>query len=365
MNRKLTLLQTDDLALHTEPLEQAFTVLMPVGWTNHVHLQREHELNRIIASAISPDGGSAIYIGDPRLPLFRFPDPYLDPSMMAFTPHIRMQPFTPAEPFVQDYIRQCFGAAPGFRFLGRGPSEQLLRLTAEPILRRGHQPHATAAAITFEHRGNGTLQRCEVHAATGALPPIWFAELYLFSTTGDLDRVRSMAQRMYASRHFLPAWSAAAQQRHNHRMAMGQQQLQHIQAMTELQRQGHEQRMHDIRQMGEANTRIYHERMAQHDANFQAWQEGQARSDAAQHAWQASQAADDAMQQARINAIREEHTVVDASGTAYQVDCHHERYYVNTRDNTYIGTKATVEQQDLQRTHGVNPDDFVEVKIIR
>jgi hypothetical protein len=79
----------------------------------------------------------------------------------------------------------------------------------------------------------------------------------------------------------------------------------------------------------------------------------------------ARQAQDDAMQQSRVNAIREEHTVLGSDGTTYQVDSHHERYYVNKRDNTYIGAGATMERNDLRKAFGVNPEDYEEVRIVR
>jgi hypothetical protein len=91
----------------------------------------------------------------------------------------------------------------------------------------------------------------------------------------------------------------------------------------------------------------------------------QAGSDAAHQGWLTRQAADDAMQQSRVNPIREEHTVAGADGGTYQVDAHHERYFVNKWDNTYIGTGATTDRNDLRRNYGVNPDDYEEVKIVR
>src|SRR5205085_2888564 len=118
-----------------------------------------------------------------------------------------------------------------------------------------------------------------------------------------------LALRMMLSRFFNPQWGAAQQRLHEQRMALGQQQLQHINNMTELQRQGHQQRMQDIQNFGQANTHQHEERMAQSDASQQSWLAQQANSDAQQQVWMAQQTRDDAMQQARINAIREEHTV--------------------------------------------------------
>lgn len=347
----LTPVSTDGLELIAEPMEGAFTVLVPRGWTAQLHLQREHSLNRKLVSAASPDRATTVQLGDGRLPVFVEPGPFFDPQLLAFNPQMRPSPFQPANVFVQDYVRQCFGPAPGFRPTTLTPSEHYLRLIARTFPAHGPQPYLTAAAAGFEHHGNGPLMRCEVHAVTLRLPPMWFAEVFTVSTSGDLDAARRVAERMVASCQFTPAWAAAAQRLHNQRMAMGQQQLDHTRAMAELQRQGHEQRMHDIQQWGQANTRTHEQRMGMHDATMGAWQ--------------ARQASDDSQQQARVNAIREEHTVADTSGATYQVSSHHERYYVNKRDNTYIGTGGATERHDLARTHGVNPDDFEEVKVVR
>lgn len=189
--------------------------------------------------------------------------------------------------------------------------------------------------------------------------------MLLASTADDLEAVNGLALRVALSRPFDPAWAAEQQRQHEQRMAQGRQQQQHAQAMAAISRQGHLQRMHDIQAWGQMNTRMHEDRMAQMDARHQSWMAGQAESDARHQSWMDLQARDDAMQQSAVNAIREEHTVADASGTEYQVDIHHERYFVNKKGNTYIGADAATELYDLGRTHGVNPDDFEEVKVVR
>jgi hypothetical protein len=358
-------IQNNGLSLVTEAMEAAFTVLMPTGWNNQANLQRDQSLNRIIASAVSPDGRTMIHLGDPRLPIFTAPSPYVDPSLMAWNPFFRMQPYTPADHFYHDYVRQCFGGAPGFRILNVAASPNFERAIVSDLQRSRRQAQVTSAAITFQHSGTGQALQCRLDGLTINFGPGWYTDLFITSTANDLHRDSELALRMMLSRYFNPQWGAAQQRLHEQRMALGQQQLQHINNMTELQRQGHQQRMQDIQNFGQANTRMHEERMAQSDANHQSWLTQQASSDAQHQSWMAQQTRDDAMQQSRINAIREEHTVVDSSGTAFQVDIHHERYFVNKRDNTYIGAGATTELLDLRRTHGVNPDDFEEVKVIR
>lgn len=346
---KPTPLGTGGLVLVSEPMEAAFTILLPEGWTHSVHLQREHDLNRAIASSIRPDGGAMFHVGDPRLPMFMVPGPHVAPQVLAFSPHIRVQPYTPADQFLVDYAHRFFGAAPGFRLLGAAPSPGFLRLAAE-IHRRDPSADVTAAAVTFEHSGAGRPMTCRVHGSTVRVGWMWVVELIIASTVEDLDALDSLALRIMTSRTSNPAWVAANQRLHEQRLAMGRQQVRHINAMTDLQARGHHQRMRDIQDFGAANTRMHEQRMAGHDAAHQSWM--------------SAQAADDAMQRSRINAIREEHTVMDSEGRTHQVDIHHERYFVNKRDNTYIGVGAATDREDLRPTHGVNPDDFEEARIV-
>lgn len=363
-SRRPTAVGADGLVLVAEPLESAYTLLLPGGWTNQVQLQREHDLNRAVASSTRPDGGAMFHIGDPRLPLFMVPGPHADPQLLAFKPHVRVQPYTPADQFFADYAHRFFGAAPGFRLLGVAPSPGFLRLAAE-IRRRDPHADVTAAAVTFQHAVEGKPMTCRVHGSTVRVGWTWVAELIIASTVDDVDALDALALRIATSRTPNPAWLAANQRLHEQRLAMGRQQTQFIDQMTEVNTQAHHQRMQDIQDFGRANTRMHEQRMAGHDAAHQSWMSAQAGQDAAHRSWMGAQSADDAMQRSRINGIREENTVMDSSGRTYQVDIHHERYFVNPRDNTYIGVGAATDREDLRRTHGVNPEDFEEVRIVR
>jgi hypothetical protein len=219
--------------------------------------------------------------------------------------------------------------------------------------------------MQFEHRGNGPLMHCEVHGLTFLIETFWQVDLFCVNTTGDLRDFVELAWRMYMSRQTNADVVAQQQRYHAQVMAMGAQQNQFINSMTQMNSQGHNQRMHDIQARGAANTQMHEQRMMQHDVMHQSWMNNQTQFDAQQASWMNQQVSDDAQQRARVNAIREEHTAIDANGNQYQVDIHHERYYVNKRDNTYVGTGATTEWHDLRRNYGVNPDDFEEVKIVR
>jgi hypothetical protein len=361
---KLAPLNTTGLVLVHEPLEAAFSMLMPAGWTNLANLQRESALNRILASSTSPDGRTAIHFNDPRLPYFVVPNGYIEYQMMN-SPHMVVQPYVPAEPFFRDYIGQCFARAPQFQLLSVADNPDLAQIIMADSLKGSHRAHATSVIITFQYQPAEEVVQSRIHGSTITNGTNWFAEFYAVTSPDDLSAPCEMARRMYLSRVFDPAWAALQQRRHEQSMAIGQQQLDHINAMTNLQAQGHAQRMHDIAQAGQINTQIHNDRLAQSDAQMEGWRARQAESDQAHQAWMARQVKDDEMQQARVNAIRGEHTVVDGSGNTYQVEAHHERYYLNTRDNTYIGVSSTTELADLRKKFGVNPDDYQEVKVIR
>jgi hypothetical protein len=299
------------------------------------------------------------------MPLFIEPSSVSDPQLLMFSPHMQMQPYTPAEHFFPWYVQQCFGNAPGFQILSVATDPERNQTIAADFQKSGRQFHCTSARVTFRYQHNGQVMTSELRGSTTTIGTMWMADFFALSTAGKLEDYQSLALRVVMSTQVHPAWKAAQQRLHNQRMQDGQQQLDHMNEMSRISAAGHQQRMNDIANAGHVNTQIHNQRMAQQDAQFEGWRAQQNLSDQGHQTWMQNQVADDHAQQARINMIREEHTVADEAGNTYQVSAHHERYYVNTRDNTYIGVSSATELEDLRRQYGVNPDDYREVKVVR
>lgn len=360
-----------EMELVYEPEEQAFSILMPKSWRNEVALQRDMSLNRVITRASSPSGDATIYFNDQRIPMF------IEPGILAMPPgHPLMQirPYMPAEPFFQQHVQFMFSGMPGFRVIELGASGHYQHIKEAELRRLKLPGHVTAAAIVFEHAhpdGSGRAMRTLLHGATVFNPAhrYWMAELVMIAAVGDPRAHEETAMRMRISLDFNPQWYARqivmGEMQRQHSAAMHQQTMQHLDAMAHINTMGHIQRMQGIAAWGAANTAAHQARMDASDARHQSWLSSQAQIDSQHRSWMQQQHVDDHMQQARINAINEQHTVADATGATYQVDIHHERYYVNPQDNTYIGVSATTEPEDLRRLYGLDPEQFREVKILR
>jgi hypothetical protein len=342
-----------------DPNENSFSLQMPKGWKNQAFLVRNQGAERRVVHAVSPDGNTTIFMGDPNMPNFQVPNPYMDYSDPLFhmNPMLRIHQYVPAEPFFVDYTQRRYGGAPGFRITGATPNPTLEQAYRAEGQRLGVNWMATATAISFEFTENGRHVRGLLNGATLLSDSGWIVDLGGILSYGDPNRYTSLFYQMGQSMQTSAQWRQ--QQNWAHQQAMGQIQSNH-QAMMASMQSGHQQRMNDIQSSGEANTRRWQEQQAQNDISHQQFID-QIRS-TPPRASQSDQ--EDFSHRRFLNYIQEQNTVVDSSGNTYQVDGSHERYYVNRRDNTYIGTDSTTDREGL-RARGVNPDDYEEVKIKR
>lgn len=354
----------------TDSIEGAFTVDLPRGWTVDARSLRPGGVHRPVAMARSPEGDTQIFIGDPQLP------DYLEPySGMMPHPMAVLMPFQPAEAFFRGYAHNRYGAAPGFRITACARNPALEQPLIEGAQRRGIPARASGASLSFELQDGPRRVRGRLHGTTSGPPPLWVAVVFGALTTIDMDPARwdALLLRIFGSLRFDPRWQQLRDQTHAQRMVQIQQDDQAARAAMQIRHQGN---MAWIQNSTAAHAQRMDNLHASADAQLAGWR---AREDAGDQAHQAflsglrgeSPAAPmaapggDFGHRRFLNVITEQETVIDGAGNAYQVEGGHERYYKHRRDNSYLGTDASVEHQDLRARFGVNPDDYEEVRIKR
>lgn len=320
----------------TDPVEGSFKVQLPKGWRNQAYLVRHYELYRTVVTSMSPDGKTLLFYGDPRLPGYLVPTPYMNAQTYTFpmNPLMKFAEYESAEPYFVRYVREKFGKLPGFRITGTGPNPELLNLQMDNAKKAKRDIQATAVRITFDYTDNGKPMHALINGATMMLGTVWISDFGGITTPGDPTKYNGTYMNIVSTFRANPQWMAKQQQLHEQRMAQLRQDHANMLASFSVSNRNHELRMKSIQDAG--------------DASMQRWYQNQAQSDKTHRSF--------------LNYITDEHTVVDSSGKAFQVDNSHEKYFIHKRNNTYIGTKSTMDLDDLRRL-GLNPDDYTPTKI--
>jgi hypothetical protein len=339
--------------------EGAFSIQMPAGWQNQAATLRPYGQLRTVVTSQSPDGTLFLFAGDPNLPGFTEPTSmYAEVTMMNQNPLMQIHPYVAADTFFPQYLQGRYGRAPGFRITSIGPNPTIEQRVYAQARERGMQAHFTCVLIQFEFQDNGMPVHGVLNGTVLVMNGNWFPDVSGVCTTGDVNRGYEMLMQMMNSYQANAGWRQ--QQDNLHHQRMNQIQQDHQSAMASMQA-GHQARMDAIHQAGAVNTQIWQERQQQNDASHQSFIDSIRSTPASV---ESGGGFSDVSHQRFLNAIKEQETVLDGSGQSYQVEAGHERYYVNKRDNTYIGTGATTEREDL-RKRGLNPDDYEEVRIKR
>lgn len=354
----------------TDPNENAFQVQLPKGWRNQAVLLRTQDSYRSIVSAQSQDGATTLFIGDPHLPNFIEPTPMMNahsPGVEYMVPQPRFQTYIPAEPFFLHDLQMRYQQAPGFRITGAAPNPEIEQAARADAQKHGMNAHITATLIAFEFTPpGGKTVRGLLNGATINLGGYWFADVSGVTTTsGDPAPWNDILGQIKRSQQTNPQWRQQEQARHNQRMEAGRMQNQNIQDQTRLNTQLHQTRMNDIQRTGDANTQRWQSQQTQNDIGHNAFMNTiNAPTGGGFNAGGGGESYQDTSHERFMNYIKDEETVLDQSGNSYQVETGHDRYFVNTNDNTYVGTDITVDQNDLGSQMGVNnPNDFQEVQI--
>ncbi|MBC8135767.1 MAG: hypothetical protein H8F28_07780 [Fibrella sp.] len=323
----------------TDPVERSFSVQLPKGWRNQAYLARTYDQVRPITTSLSPDGATLLFAGDPRLPSYIVPTPYLnadsDVARLNPNPLIKYIALVPAKEYFPNYLREKFGKLSGFRITDVAAAPVLARETEERLSKLGLSVQAESVRITFDYKVKGKLMHALINGTTLTNGTIWTVDVGGVTTTGNPAPYNQLLLRIARTYKTDPQWKAQQQALHERRMAQLRRDYENQQIAFNASNQRHQLRMQAIEDAGRANTRNWQQRQDQSDANHRQF----------------------------LNYITDEHTVVDRSGKAYQVDNSHQRYFINKRTNTYIGTKSTTGLDDLRRIPGVDPNEYEEVKV--
>jgi hypothetical protein len=321
----------------TDPAENSFSMSLPKGWRNQAYLARTYELVRPVSTALSPDGSTLLFTGDPRLPSYTLPNPEMDQyaGMIPMNPLAQVAELAPAGDYFRWYVTQKFGKLPGFRIGSITPDPAYANKLRESGVRAGRDERPEAVRVAFTYRDNNKTMHALLNGFTSQLQNIWIVGVSGVTTTGDPALYNDLVKRVVLSHKTNPQWAQRQQQLHEQRMAQLRSDYANQMARFNAANQSHQMRMNAIQDAG--------------NANMKKWYEGQAASDKSHRNF--------------MNYITDEHTVV-AAGQSFQVDNSHQRYFVNKNDHTYIGTDSTTSLDDL-REMGVDPSDYMMAKIKR
>lgn len=320
-----------------DPVEGAFTALMPKGWRNQAYLFRVYQLYRTVMTSLSPDGNTLLFSGDPKMPNYAVPNGLMNPNTMpvAFlNPLMRFSNYVPAAEYFPNYVRTKFGKLPGFGLIKTTPDPDALRTMREAAAKRGLNVNVQTAMVHFVYQDGKKTMNAIARGYTMAFMDTWTVDVSGVTTTGDPNHFLPLLKRMTTKVD--PQWNAREQQMRQQRFDQLRQDSQNNIAAINTSNQNHQMRMESIQDAG--------------DASMQRWYQSNAQSDKTHRGF--------------INYITGENTVVANNGKAFQVDNSHQKYFVNKHNNTYIGTDAHTNLEDLRR-RGLNPNDYEPVKIRR
>jgi hypothetical protein len=333
----------------TDPIENAFTVSVPRGWNNRAWLERRGAAVHNLVLTSSPDGSTAMFIGDGRLPYF------LDPNQTPFPPPGSvLRPFTSIEHFLPAYAQDRFGRLPGLRFIQMQPAPALHQLATQMLVRSGApQSWVTAGRLTFEYSENGARIQGLLYGTTISLAPMWWAEIMGLSTTGEIAEYEELLFTIYKSRAATPEMHRRQMAERAQSAAAHQTTMAGLEMNAAILRSNHANNMGILNNMASAHQQRMDTLHNSHDAANAAWQERQQQQDS-------RPSSADAGQRRFLNMIAEERTVVDSEGQTHQIAAGYDRYFRRRSDGVWIGTHG---DRDLRGVSGINPDDFEELKI--
>lgn len=329
----------------TDPVENAYTIDMPKGWSNRTYTARVGEIASQVDTTISPNGSVLIFAGDPYMGQYWNPDQANEMTYLAakYNPAMKIEPFRPASEFFPDYVQNKFGKLPDFQITSSEDKPEIASQLQAKFDEKGMTMQATCAEVRFTYTDNGKPMQALIQGFSSNGGAFWVNTVVGVTTWkgGKPESYMDMINAMARTRKMSPEWQQAQQRKHEQTMAQIQQfgdqmTAQHNANMNWIQQSAasHQQRMQAIWSANDASMRSFNERMASSDAQHSRF----------------------------LNYINDENTVIGPSGKSMQVDNSYQRYYVNKNDNTYIGGDITMDQDKL-RSLGLNPDDYEEAKI--
>lgn len=335
-----------ELQTVVDPTNGAFEVGVPVGWDNLVYCTVDGQVHKEVVSSVSPDGGTVVFIGDPKIPSYWNPDT-ADPITQQFAewlPTMDLARYDPAPSYFEAYVTRKFGELADFSLTSVEPNEPTRASLVEGLAAAGIQALDVSAVnvrFTFtDEEGNPT--EAIVIGTTIDNGSFWSADVLGLASTGTVDDYLPMVSAMTRTKKTRPEFIASQNQRHEQTMAMIQQRTeemtrQHQANMAWIQdsANAHQQRMQSIWAANDASVAGFYDRMASGDVQ----------------------------QRGFLNYINEESTVQSSSGQKFQVDASYDRYWVNPSTGEYAGGDVNFGESQL-RELGLNPSDYEEMPTV-
>ncbi|MEI2640029.1 MAG: hypothetical protein V9F03_13685 [Microthrixaceae bacterium] len=338
---------TTDLVLVSDPVNNAFSVQVPLGWDNLVYSTVEGQIHNEIVNSMSPDGETVLFIGDPKIPSYWDPD-QANEITRQFTENLDSMDlayYSPAPEYFSKYVTDKFGQLDGFQVTGSELDSTVVQRYQDAFAARGLQvPQIDAVVIRFTFSDDaGKTTNALLKGVTINSGPVWQASAMGIGTTGNPDDFLAMLQQVFDSKKTNPDFTASQNQRHEQIMAQ-------IQANTEAMTRRHEANMAQI----QASANAHQQRMqAMWSAN-----------DASVSNFYQRMNSGDVQQRGFLNYINEENTVQTSGGQKMQVDNSYQRYWVNKSDGSYVGGDINFGDSQL-RGMGLNPSDYEEAQIVK
>ena len=255
-----------------DPTEHAFAFDVPQGWTVKGGVNRFSALSvHPWITAVSPDGATQIFVGDPSVPPFKIPQPgqaegtLLQPTGPAFPPPVALR-YRPGAEFAAFYGPKSLAAAHCANAVATGtqPMPDLARaqharaiaMTRGISVTGGYTPPEHDAGIaTFTCQSGGNPLAAGVIADTVrplAGPNVWGVSVVAgYLTTPDRDAwARGLLEHILASQQWNPQWQQAM--REQARKVFARQARQSARAIAAMQAQS-QQFSAMLRAQGNAN----------------------------------------------------------------------------------------------------------------
>lgn len=337
---------TTETVTMIDPIEQSFTVEVPQGWNSTAYSSGGFDVHREIVSTVSPDGGTVIFLGDPKVPNYWNPDlaTDLERQMADVLEILELRSYEPAEMYFANWVKDAFSALDGFEITDIESDQQ----TADNLIQQFQAAgvpyqRAHAVKIRFDYRSSaGEAIHALVFGMTIDGVKMWFTDVGGIATNRDPDDYVDMMSAMSRSKQTSPEWQAR-------RQANQQQTMAQMEAFTQQMVAQHNANMAWIQQSA-----------ASHQAHMQAvW----AANDASMTAYYDHMSSLDSSQQQFINSINDEHTVAGPDGQTWQVTTGATNYYLNPATGGYTGGDVNFGSSDLIAL-GYDPDDFVQVTVV-
>jgi hypothetical protein len=344
---------TLDFVTMTDPVDDSFTVSVPRGWDSIAYSTGQFDAHREIVSTVSPDGGTVIFLGDPKVPNYWHPHSATT-EVVEFAEvleYMEVREYVRAESYFEAWTLDKFGALPGFRIDAvETDDEALARLNDQFAAAGLSLPTVHAARVLFGYDSERGRIHGLVSGVTLDLGLTWATVVGGIATNRTVAEYDEMVRAMGASLQTKEEWrqrSAAAHAETQRQQAAFTQQLiaQHNANMAWIQQSAasHQARMEAIWAAGDASMASYYERMDAMDYN----------------------------QMQFLNYINEEHTVApvgsppggSTSGQTWQVTTGAEVYYVNPTTGQYLGGDINFDDQDILAM-GLNPSDYQQVTVV-